>query len=190
MPSIAFTRWKSGSLRALDEIEAAHRAVAGRGAGRRFARQQIGHAYVVMLSSHFQRFCRDLHSEAADYLMKQLSSAALREVFLNNLVHARKLDSGNPNPGNLGADYARLEMEFWLLVAACDPRTAGRRAKLEELNRWRNAIAHQDFRRVGGHDGVQLTDVRKWRAACEALAVAFDNAVRRHLTSLVGVAPW
>lgn len=53
---------------ALGEIAAAHTAVGGQGSGRRYATQEINHAYAVLLSSQFQRFCRDLHTEAAAHV--------------------------------------------------------------------------------------------------------------------------
>jgi hypothetical protein len=82
----------------LDEIEAAHRAVGGSGRGRRYATQQINQAYAVMLSSQFQRFCRDLQSEAVDELAKRIALPDVAEIFRLQLTTGRKLDSGrNPN---------------------------------------------------------------------------------------------
>lgn len=63
-------RWRNESAQALDEIEAAHVAVGGTGRGRRYATQQINQAYVVLLSSRFQAFCRDLHSETVAELIR------------------------------------------------------------------------------------------------------------------------
>lgn len=68
MPSIAFTIWENDRAASLDEVLAAHSAVGGAGPGRRVATQQINQAYAVLLSSQFQGFCRDLHSESADHL--------------------------------------------------------------------------------------------------------------------------
>ena len=45
MPSAALIKWEGDAQRALDEIEAAHRAVEGSGRGRRYATLQINHAY-------------------------------------------------------------------------------------------------------------------------------------------------
>jgi hypothetical protein len=83
-------------------------------------------------------------------------------------------------------------MDFWPEVLASDARNIARRASLEALNRWRNAIAHQDFDPglLAGRTELQLVDVRGWRAACNALARQFDAAVGRHVTIILGVAPW
>src|ERR1700682_173538 len=63
----------------LDEIVEAHRAVGGSGRGRRHATEQVNHAYAVLLSSQFQGFCRDLHSECARHIVQQVP-VALRNL--------------------------------------------------------------------------------------------------------------
>ena len=62
--SVALQRWMFKAQSALDEIEAAHQAIGGARRGRRYATLQVNHAYAMLLSSQFQGFCRDLHSEA------------------------------------------------------------------------------------------------------------------------------
>jgi hypothetical protein len=192
MPSQSLVMWRTVAARALDEMEAAHRAVGGTGRGRRYATQQINHAYAVLLSSQFQRFCRDLQSEAADDLGGAVGSPDLRDIFRSQLTTGRRLDAGNPNPGNIGSDFGRLGMDFWPEVLALDPSNARRRASLEVLNRWRNAIAHQDFdpSQLGGRVDIRLADVRRWRATCNALARQFDSAVARHLATILNAALW
>src|SRR5579884_2178893 len=63
VPSAAFQEWSTVRAASLDEVENAHRSVGGTGPGRRYATQQINQAYAVLLSSQFQAFCRDLHTE-------------------------------------------------------------------------------------------------------------------------------
>ena len=53
--------------------------------------------------------------------------------------------NGNPNPGNVGSDFARFDMDFWSAVKALDARNQRRQDALQDLNEWRNAIAHQDW---------------------------------------------
>jgi len=192
MPSRSLLRWRGASAVALDEIEAAHTAIGGHGRGRRYATQQINQAYAVMLSSQFQRFCRDLHSEAIDELAAVVPSPIVRDIFRSQLTAGRKLDTGNPNPGNIGSDFGRLGMNFWPAVVALSIRNVARRSSLEAMNRWRNAIAHQDFNPVqlGGMVELRLSQVRQWRVSCNALAQQFDVAVVQRLTTILGVAPW
>src|SRR5271155_4208753 len=69
MPSESLRRWNDVRIHALNEIEGAHESVGGSERGRRYATQQINYAYAAILSSQFQAFCRDLHSESVDYLV-------------------------------------------------------------------------------------------------------------------------
>ena len=64
---------------------------------------------------------------------------------------------------------------------------------LEQLNAWRNAIAHQDFPAAmlrGGRPALSLAQVQVWRKACDALARSFDEVMRIHLLGLIGRTPW
>lgn len=192
MPSRALTTWQADGRRALDEMEAAHRAIGRAGPGSRHAAQQITQAYVLLLSSWFQRFCRDLHSECVDYLVADVGPLTLQTIFRRQLRLGRRLDTGNPNPGNIGSDFDRFEMSFWPAVNALDPRNRARQALLVAMNQWRNAVAHQDFSRpeLGGRNLLMLAEVRRWRSACERLAVDFERVMQHYLSTTTGTAPW
>jgi hypothetical protein len=124
-------------------VAAAHAAIGGTGRGRRYATGQINNAYAVLLSSQFQRFCRDLHTQAAAYLITVVPPA-VQPTFISLLTQGRKLDTGNPNPGNIGNDYDRIGLRFWQQPEWTSPANRRRRRDLERLNAWRNAIAHQE----------------------------------------------
>lgn len=192
MPSRALRHWQTRSRKVLDEFETAHALVGGTRAARRFARQQIAQAYVVGVSSHFQRFCRSLYSEAADHLVNLPMYSALSPVLLNSLSVNRRLHFGNATAGNIGADFARFGFRIWDVVIAADGRNVSRRQKLEQMNAWRNAIAHQDFGNSAlmGRETVRLSEVRAWRRACAGLTVDFDRHFELHLRSITGVRPW
>jgi hypothetical protein len=178
---------------ALRDIENAHRAVRGSGPGARAASQQINQAYVVLLSAQFQGFCRDLHSECTDVLVVPLTDLDQRQLFRDSLVFGRKIDRGNPNPGNLGSDFGRFGLGFWSLVDAHRHENPVRRAGLEEMNNWRNAIVHQDFAASmlkAGRLTLTLAQVQVWRNGCDRLAQSFDEVLRTHLQRLTGAAPW
>lgn len=108
MPSVALRRWKTEGESRLDEIAAAHAAARRSRRGRRYATQEINHAYAVLLTSQFQRFCRDLHTEAVEHIVAGVQPRAVQSVLRTRLLEARKLDRGNPNPSNLGSDFGRL----------------------------------------------------------------------------------
>jgi hypothetical protein len=193
MASSSQQRWFAERAATLADIENAHRSVRGSGPGARAAAQQINQAYAVHLSAQFQGFCRDLHSECADYLVVLITDPVLRDTLRDNLVFGRKLDRGNPNPGNLGSDFSRLRLAFWPMVDVHRPENPARRVALEELSEWRNAIAHQDFSPAmlkAGRPNLALAQVRVWRKACDGLARSFDEVLRDHLRALIGSAPW
>lgn len=190
--SVALNTWKSDARRALDEIASAHAAVGGRAPGRRYATQEINHAYAVLLSSQFQRFCRDLHTEAVDCLVASVSPQAVQPILLARLREARRLDRGNPNPGNLGADFGRLGLDLWPELQRRDSRNRGRQRQLQNLADWRNAIAHQDFAIAAlvPRPPLRLTQIRAWRSVCNAIAKELELLMGDHLESVAGVRPW
>jgi len=193
MPSNALIRWTSTRAAALDELEAAHRAVGGAAPGRRIATQQINFACAVLLSAEFQGFCRDLHSEAVEHLVGHLVLAQFQAEARYEFLSHRRIDRGNANPGNIGADIGRLGFEFWVEVDRHHTRNVERRASLEDLNRWRNAISHGDFSVImaqGGRAALPLAEVQSWRRACDGLAGTFDNVLREYVERKVGAAPW
>ena len=196
MSSRALEKWDTTRARELDEIVAAHRAMSGDGPGRRRATQQIVHAYAVLLSSQFQGFCRDLHSEMSSNVATAASTALARDVLAAALTARRELDKGNPTPGNIGNDFNRFGDKWWDAVYAHDRRNESRRKKLETMNLWRNAIAHQDFA-GGGLDldraqrrALRLADVKAWRTAAAGLAVSFDAVAADRVKAIVGRPAW
>jgi hypothetical protein len=193
MPSFALKRWRAIRTDALNEIEGVYRIVASAGSRRRATKQQLNQAYTLLLSSEFQGFCRDLHMECVTAVVSVLPSAHLQNLARDSLLLSRKLDAGNPNPGNIGADFNRFDLSFWPVVAAAHSRNARRQAMLDELNQWRNAIAHNNFTPSmlrGGRPVLTGADVRRWRKVCAGLARWFDKIMFDHLRVVTGTNPW
>jgi hypothetical protein len=191
MPSRSLTLWNTDGAKALDDIEGAHVAVGGSGRGRRYATEQINHAYVVLLAGQFQGFCRGLHSEAVDYLVRTSPSPIMQAILQQNFVHGRQLDRGNAQSSAIGSDFGRLGLKFWAEVYKVDRRNRKRREALDHLVEWRNGIAHQDFTNQTVRGRVlHLKHVKKWRGVRAALAGSFDTVVRAHLEAVVGKPPW
>lgn len=188
--SAAFRRWVGPRKRALDEMTAAHAAIGGSGRGRRYATQQVNQAYAMLLVAQFQGFCRDLHREAADAMLPPVP-AAYHPILSGSILFARKLMTGNPNPGNIGSDYNRLGLDFWPAVVNAHPRAKADKDGLERLCEWRNAIAHQDFdaKKLGGTI-LRLSQIRRWRASCKRLARGFDTVLHTHPLGLTKQQPW
>jgi hypothetical protein len=171
----------------LNEIEQAHAAIGGTGPGRRYATQQLNQAYEVMVASQFQGYCRDLHTESVDYLVPKVLPLAFQASIRKLMTQNLQLKRSNAQPGSIGADFDRFGVDFWTEVELKDPRNVARREQLQELNEWRNAIAHQDLR---SNTVLHLRQVRGWRMVCQHLARSFDEVMRRHLQKLAGKSPW
>jgi hypothetical protein len=191
MPSVSWNEWNTTRAAELDEIEAAHAAVGGTGPGRRYATEQINHAYAVLLAAQFQGFCRDLHSECVERVVGVVAPPGLQPMVRLAFLLNRSLERGNATPGTLSSDFNRLDLDFWTRVYADDPRNRPRREALGELNAWRNAIAHQNFDpAVFGGTTLHLPQVRLWRRACVGLAKSFDRVMYAHLLTITGTPPW
>src|SRR5438874_8491654 len=110
---LAHVLWKSGRSSDLDQFESIHKTIGKSGSGTQDARQQINQAYVLMLSAQFQGFCRDLHSEAVDFVVDSLQAISLRSLLQSEFQYGRRLDSGNPTEQNIRSDFKRLGFDIW-----------------------------------------------------------------------------
>ncbi len=165
--------------------------VRGAGAAHRVAIPHLSRGFVVTLSAEFQAFCKDLHRECAAHFAS-LVPAAIEDVVLQQFLAQRLLDRGNPNPGNIGADFNRLGLKLFDEARSIDMRVNGWRGDLEFLNEWRNAVAHGDYSspRVANPPQLGPGRLRTWRSACHHLATVFDRVLGRYLETKTGVKPW
>jgi hypothetical protein len=193
--SVALEEWNGPSRDALDEIELVHARVGGTGVGRRVLTQQVNYAYAALIAAHFQRYCRAVHTEAANALVSAVPDPALAEVLGGLLVARRSLDQGNPTPGNLSRDFSRFGFDLWSKVEADDRRNRRRKEKLGQLCQWRNGITHADIprKRAEGHlipNDLDLEACRGWRRSVGALAGSIDRVVARQCQELGEASPW
>lgn len=143
----------------------------------------------MLLASQFQGFCRDLHSEAADFLANASEPPGLRPVIKERLTASRLLDRGNAQPSSIGSNFGRFfASSFWGEVENLNANFKNRQTDLERMNKWRNAIAHRDFSEVGGQ-ALRLAQVRRWWVNCNKLATAFEEVLAQRLRALVGSNP-
>jgi hypothetical protein len=141
--------------------------------------------YILLLSAHFQGFCRDLYSECAQVL-SALVGLPVRSLFQEQLTANLKLDAGNPNIDNLKKDFKRFG--FSLEMAAADPANHVRLAHLALMNRWRNIAAHQGVPLPGGLPS--LGTVQAWEDSCNGLAASLDQIMYNRLLMFLGRPPW
>ena len=191
MPSVAYRIWRTSRAAFLNQIEMAHAAIGGAGPGRRYATQQINHAYVLLLAAEFQGFCRALHDESIAAILKSIPTT-LSKVVATSLPLGRQLDRGNATPAAIGSDFGRFGFDVWPKLIAADPHLPVWQKKLSEMNEWRNAIAHSNFPStpVPGAIALRLSIVRGYRKICGRLARALDNLLYSELHSLTGQPPW
>jgi hypothetical protein len=191
MPSKAYQKWRTVRAEELDRIEHAHSAVGVTGRGRWYATQQVNQAYVILLASHFQGFCRELYAESAEFLVGLVNPTYLQPIIQEEWRRNCQLDRGNAQPGSIGADFGRLVDSFWPRVKLHDPLDEHQfKQRLDEMNKWRNAIAHQDFSDFQAPANLRLAQIRQWRGNCNRLARIFDNVMSDRLQSLTGTSPW
>jgi hypothetical protein len=195
MPSLSLDVWQTGRSQRLDELESAHQSVGGQSRGRRFATQQLNRAYALLLAAQFQGYCSNFHSECASSIVATIPDPAIRGIVRANLLLGRNLDRGNAGPGNIGNDFGRLGVSLWPALYALGARNQIRNKKMEELNSWRNAIAHDDFGDrtkfpQGRNSVLHLSRVRDWRRTCNKLAIDMDRIMGNYLTKLLGHSPW
>ncbi|HXM58211.1 MAG TPA: hypothetical protein VOB72_22620 [Candidatus Dormibacteraeota bacterium] len=152
-------------------------------------------AGIVLLAGHFQRYCRDLYGEAVDFLVAQVQLSAASGLVRDAFLVRTALSKGNAHPQSVDMGFRRFGFEIWTALEQHDRRNVGRRQRLADLNRWRNAIAHQDLHRgqplpsVAGV-GRNMQTLRLWRHTCSALAHDLDTVVKQRLNTVAGRQLW
>ncbi|MBI3821360.1 MAG: hypothetical protein HY289_01625 [Planctomycetes bacterium] len=186
MPSASLLRWQADRLPSLTEFDAQCSAsVALSPPNPRLVDENL-RGYVVLLSAHFQGFCRDLCTEAAQIIASKVRPG-LKMVVQTQFAAHRKLDRGNPTLENLRDDFRRFG--FRLDVAAVDPANVARSVHLSTLNAWRNIAAHQGMP-TSAAGSLSLPLLRAWRDSCDGLATSLDGIMYNQLRSLLKRAPW
>jgi hypothetical protein len=145
--------------------------------------------YTLLLSAHFQGFCRALYSEGAQIISAAVPpglQATVQIQFSTKL----SLNRVNPTIATLRDDFERFG--FTLDLAAADPANPLRLTHLGQLNHWRNTAAHHlTAPPPSGIPAVlNLADVHNWRTSCDGLATSLDGIMYNELQKILGVTPW
>ena len=141
--------------------------------------------FILLLSVHFQGFCRDLYTECTQIIASKVRPT-LQVLFQQQLTAHRSLDHGNPNIENLKKDFNRFG--FSINIAAHNSANPARLDGLRELNKWRNIAAHH---RVVPPAGLPThPSVQGWRNSCNDLATSLDDIMCNHLRKIVKRQPW
>lgn len=141
MPSAALRQWQNDRTPRLREIDAQCAASLLLVPPNHHLADENLRGYVVLLSAHFQGYCRDLYTEAAQVIASKVRPT-LQVLIQDQFSAHRKLDAGNPNIDHIATDFNRFGFDLRAKLTV-DPANAARRQDLAMLNKWRNYAAHQ-----------------------------------------------
>src|SRR5271166_868705 len=107
MPSASLQHWVNDRVPRLTEIEAQCATSQALVPSNPQLREENLRGYIMLLSAHFQGFCRDLYTESAQITAFRVR-ATLRILIQAQFTAHRTLDHGNPNLQNLRKDFERF----------------------------------------------------------------------------------
>lgn len=196
MGSQALAVWQGKRGKALDNLESAHEKVKTGTPGRQWLTESINHSLITRLATELQGFARDLHDEAIDVFVTDVTvpDPDIRRVVKARMATGRQLDRGNANPGNLGTDFFAFGINLWPELKLMYPvRAPVWNTKLTNLNDARNAIAHNDQQKLDECRKTQpltLASAKMWRSMLDQFTGGMDTVLSAHLGRLTGTKPW
>lgn len=185
VPSASLLQWQNDRMLRLQQIELQCAASLAAVPPNIHLIDENLRGYVVLLSAHFQGFCRDLYSEAAQVVASKVRRS-LQLLIFEQFTTYRKLERGNPTHDHLKEDFKRFGFELNLTF---DSTNALRLSHLSALNKWRNVAAHQGT--TGPTDiPLDFPSLQTWRASCDGLATSLDGILYNHLRQILRRDPW
>ncbi len=185
MPSAAHQLWTTDRLVRVRQIAAQCVATTALVPANPTLADENLRGWVMLLSAHFQGFCRDLYTEASQQVVAVLPTA-YQVVVQNQFSAGRKLDRGNPTLDNLEEDFDRLGVSLRTALKA-DAGGESLKRDLAALNDWRNKAAHRNTMTLPAL-GPGL--VAGWVQTCDELAGKLNALVYTELAGLLGQPPW
>lgn len=187
MSSASLRQWRNDRMRRLSHISAQCGACEAAIPPNPHLIEENLRGYVVLLSAHFQGFCRDLYVEAAQIIAFRVKPR-LRLLILAQFSAHRALNHGNPNADNIAKDFDRFGFDLRAEINA-DPANTLRRQHLALLNQWRNVAAHQGTPLpIGGP--LILARLHEWQRSCDGLATSLDGIMYNQLRRMLRRKPW
>jgi hypothetical protein len=186
MPSNSLFAWTNDRLPRLAAVEAQCAACLVVSTPNLLLIEENLRGYVVLLSAHFQGFCRDLYTESAQIIASKVRSS-LEVLIQGQFTTHRAIDRGNPTLDAIKRDFGRFG--FDLQLSNADPANHQRLQSLSHLNAWRNVAAHHDPV-LPTSIALTLPNLRIWQSACDGLARSLDGVMYNQLRRLLRRAPW
>ena len=186
MPSASLRIWQTDRIPRIAEFEKQCAAATALAIPNPQLEDENHRGLIMLLSAHFQGFCRDLYTECAMILSARIMNPSIKILFQQQYTAGRKLDTGNPNLENIRMDFERYG--FVLDLEAADPANAPRITHLGKLNKLRNVAAHHGHVPPGGIP--DLPTIQSWRISCEGLATSLDGVMYNQLRTVLNKRPW
>lgn len=186
MPSNSLQVWQNDRLVRLSQVVGQCNAIAASLPSQPSLLDENLRACVLLLSAHFQGFCRDLYTECGQVIASRIRSKRVQLVCQSQFDEHRKLDHGNPTVANIRADLERFGFE--LNLEKVDAGNPSRITDLGHLNRWRNAAAHHGNVPLG--IPLTLPNIQKWHSSCSGLALSLDGIMYDGLRKILRKSPW
>jgi len=186
VPSVSLQNWQNNRSLRLVEVDTHCGASAALAPPNALLAEESLRGYVMLLSGHFQGFCRDLYTECIQIVASHIPpglQATIQAQFSAEL----KINSSNPTVETIRKDFERFA---FTLDFDTDPANGPRVTHLGHLNKWRNAIAHQKATAPAGVPALTLASVQGWRASCDGLATWLDGVMYNEMRRILGAAPW
>ncbi|HKI34059.1 MAG TPA: hypothetical protein VKA46_19560 [Gemmataceae bacterium] len=184
MPSASLLQWRNDRMPRLHHVDLQCAASLAALAPNPQLIDENLRGYVLLLSAHFQGFCRDLSTEAAQVIASKVRRS-LQPLIQSHFTAHRAIDRGNPTVENLRKDFERFG--FTLNLAA-DPANVPRLQHLAAMNTWRNVAAH--YGPIPPGAPLSLLSLQAWRNSCDGLATSLDALLYNELRKLLRRAPW
>src|SRR4051812_14118813 len=117
MPSVSLRQWQTDRMPRLQQVDVQCAGSLAAPIPNPHLIDENLRGYVLLLSAHFQGFCRDLHTEAAQVIASKVR-LRLQPLIQDHFYAHRALDRGNPTVENLRKDFLRFG---FTLDLAADP---------------------------------------------------------------------
>jgi len=195
MTSPALTTWQSRRLPRLDRLIALHPDTAGSTTDPAVA-EEWTHALVLRLTSEFQGFCRDLHTDLARTIARLLTeqNENTRSLVFAGLTRRRALEQYSATVESISGDFNRLSVDLVVLLST-HPRAGPQWAdELTLLHVARNGVVHDDPNKIEkltqASRELSIETVTRWRNWVDGLVGAMDDVASSRMSELFGVIRW
>ena len=185
MPSASLLKWQNVRLPNLAHVDAQCVASLALVPPNPALIDENHRGYVLLLSAHFQGFCRDLYAECAPIVVSK-TRVTLQPLIQGQFTSNLRLDHGNPTVKSLKEDFERFD--FPLHLSTADPANPARITLLDRMNKWRNTAAHHGNPPAG--IPLELPSLHDWRNACAGMATSLDGIMYTELRRILRRQPW